>query len=194
LGLVVYKGDDDVFIILTLVVGVGLGLGGVMLSSLSFADWFFHHVSKIVPALLASKFEKLRKSWVEVHGIFWRSKSAVISIVWVTLLIWFLYLLQIWLLAAALNAPIPLLSSFGLSALALLAGLAPMTLAGVGTRDAATIYLFAPFIAAPEGAALGLMLTLRYVLPGLAGLPFLAGYIDIIRKQRVDDLATKRRG
>ena len=78
----------------------------------------------------------------------------------------------------------PLLSSLGLSSLAILAGLVPLTLAGVGTRDAAAIYLFAPFMAAPAGAALGLMLTLRYVLPGLAGLPFLAEYIDVLRKQR----------
>ena len=107
------------------------------------------------------------------------------NIVGVTLFIWFLHLLQIWLLAAALHAPVPLLSSLGLSSLALLAGLAPLTLAGVGTRDVATIYLFAPFLTAPAGAALGLMLTLRYVLPGLAGLPFLAEYIDVIRKSTV---------
>ena len=107
------------------------------------------------------------------------------NMVGVTLFIWFLHLLQIWLLAAALHAPVPLLSSLGLSSLALLAGLAPLTLAGVGTRDVATIYLFAPFLTAPTGAALGLMLTLRYVLPGLAGLPFLAEYIDVIRKSTV---------
>ena len=185
LGLVVYAGDDDFFILLALVIGGGLGFGILMLSSLSFADWFLRLVSKIAPPSLADKFENLRRSWAEVHGFFWRSKSAVMNIVGVTLFIWFLHLLQIWLLAAALHAPVPLMSSLGLSSLALLAGLAPLTLAGVGTRDVATIYLFAPFLTAPAGAALGLMLTLRYVLPGLAGLPFLAEYIDVIRKSRV---------
>ena len=186
LGLVVYAGDDAIFILLALAVGGGLGFGILMLSSLSFADWLFLLVSKIAPSSLADKFGNLRKSWVEVHGFFWRSKSAVINIVGVTLFIWFLHLLQIWLLAAALHAPVPLLSSLGLSSLALLAGLVPLTLAGVGTRDAAAIYLFAPFMAAPAGAALGLMLTLRYVLPGLAGLPFLTEYLDVLRKQRVN--------
>ena len=182
LGLVVYAGDDELFILLAFAVGGGLGFGILMLSSLSFADWFLRLVSKIAPASFVDKFENLRKSWAEVYGFFWRSKSAVINIVGVTLFIWFLHLLQIWLLAAALQAPVPLLSSLGLSSLALLAGLAPLTLAGVGTRDAAAMYLFAPFMAAPAGAALGLMLTLRYILPGLAGLPFLSNYINMLRK------------
>ena len=184
LGLFVYAGDDQFFILLALAIGGGLGLGTLMLSSLSFADSFLRLVVKLAPSKSVDKFENLRKSWVEVHGFFWRSKSAVINIVAVTLFIWFLHLLQIWLLAAALNAPIPLLSSLGLSSLTILAGLVPLTLAGVGTRDAAAIYLFAPFMAAPAGAALGLMLTLRYILPGLAGLPFLAEYIDVLRKQQ----------
>jgi uncharacterized protein (TIRG00374 family) len=194
LGLVVYAGDDALFIFLVLAIGGGLGFGILMLSSLSFADWFFRLVSKVAPSSMSDKFENLCKSWAEVHGFFWRSKRAVLSIVGVTLLIWFLHMLQIWLLATALHAPVPLLSSLGLSSLALLAGLAPLTLAGVGTRDAAAIYLFAPFMAAPAGAALGLMLTLRYVLPGLAGLPFLAEYIDVLRKQRKRDLAKSTEG
>ena len=190
LGLVVYAGDDEFLIILALVIGGGLGFGTLMLSALSFSDWFLRLVVRMVPSKLADKFDNLRKSWAEVHEFFWRSKRAVIIIVALTLFIWFLHLLQIWLLAKALNAPVPLLSSLGLSSLALLAGLMPLTLAGVGTRDAAAIYLFAPFMTAPAGAALGLMLTLRYILPGLAGLPFLAEYLDVLRKQRIRDLAT----
>jgi uncharacterized protein (TIRG00374 family) len=185
LGLIVYAGDDDFFIFLAVTVSGGLGFGVLMLSSLSFADWFLRLVSKIAPVSLEKKFKNLRESWAEVHKFFWRSRSAVANIVGVTLLIWFLHLLQIWLLAAALNAPVPLLSSLGLSSLALLAGLVPLTLAGVGTRDAAAIYFFTPFMNAPTGAALGLMLTLRYVLPGLAGLPYLTKYLDVLRNQRV---------
>jgi len=194
LGLVVYAGDDALFILLALAIGGGLGFGLLMLSSLTFADWFLRLVAKVASASISDKFDNMRKSWAEVNVFFWRSKSAVMNIVGVTLFIWFLHLFQIWLLAAALHAPVPLLSSLGLSSLALLAGLAPLTLAGVGTRDAAAIYLFAPFMAATSGAALGLMLTLRYVLPGLAGLPFLAEYIDVLRKQRKRDLAGSTEG
>ena len=183
LGLVVYAGDDDFFTLLTLAIGGGLGFGILMLSSLSFADWILRLISKIAPSSLADKFENLRKSWAEVHGFFWRSKITVMNIVGITLIIWFLYLFQIWLLTVALNTQVPQLISFGLSSLALLAGLAPLTFAGVGTRDAATIYFFAPFMTAPAGAALGLLITLRNVLTGLAGLPFLNKYINMLRQK-----------
>lgn len=188
LGLVVYAEDDALFNVMVLVVGGGLGFGFLMLASASFADWFLRLASRFAPSSLSEKFEMLRNSWAEVHGFFWRSWLSVLNIVGLTLFIWFLHLVQIWMLAASLHAPVPLLSSLGLSSLAILAGLVPLTLAGVGTRDAAAIYLFAPFMAAPAGAALGLMLTLRYVLPGLAGLPFLADYIDMVRKARIGKL------
>ncbi len=87
---------------------------------------------------------------------------------------WLLHLAQIWLFARALNAVPPFLTTLALAALALLAGLVPVTLAGIGTRDAALIYLFRDYLAPEGGAALGLLCTLRYLLPALAGLPFLA--------------------
>lgn len=87
--------------------------------------------------------------------------------------IWLLHLTQIWLFARALNAPAPYLATLAPAALALLAGLVPVTLAGVGTRDAALIYLFRDYLTPEGGAALGLLCTLRYVLPAVAGLPCL---------------------
>lgn len=184
LGLVVFAGGDRLFMVLAIAIGCGLVFGVLMLSSLPFADRFLHLASKIAPSALTEKFNHLRKSWAEVHAFFWRSRQSVLNIAGLTLLIWLLHLLQIWMLALSLHASVPLLISLGLSSLAILAGLVPLTFAGVGTRDAAVIYLFAPFMAAPAGAALGLMLTLRYLLAGLAGLPFLAEYINMLRQQR----------
>ena len=186
LGLVVYAGNDALFRVLALAIGFGLTFGVLMLSSLSFADWFLRLAAKIAPSALTEKFNHLRKSWAEVHAFFWRSRRDVLNIVGLTAFIWFLHLLQIWMLATSLQAEVPLLSSLGLSSLAILAGLVPLTLAGIGTRDAATVFLFAPFMAAPTGAALGLMLTLRYLLPGLAGLPFLSNYVTMLQQQRSD--------
>ena len=186
LGLIVYAGDVQLFALFAGAIGCGLTFGVLMLSSLSFADWFLRLASKLAPSSLTEKFNHLRKSWAEVHAFFWRSRRDVLNIVGMTLLIWFLHLLQIWMMATALHATAPFLVSLGLSSLAILAGLVPLTMAGVGTRDAATIFLFAPFMPASAGAALGLMLTLRYLLPGLAGLPFLAKYLDMIRTQRAE--------
>jgi uncharacterized membrane protein YbhN (UPF0104 family) len=58
--------------------------------------------------------------------------------------------------------------------MAIFVGLLPVTFAGVGTRDAAMAY----FLAGPAGEgpalALGAFATVRYLVPALAGLPFLS--------------------
>ena len=87
LGLLLYAGDDKLFIILALAVGSGLVLGMLMLSSLSFADWFLRLAAKISPSSLKQKFDQLRSSWAEVHSFFWRSRVNVINITLQTLFI-----------------------------------------------------------------------------------------------------------
>jgi uncharacterized protein (TIRG00374 family) len=194
LGLVIYAGDNEIFIALAFIIGGGLAFGVLMISSLSFADFLFRLASKIAPSSLADKIMNLRDTWAEVHEFFWRSQRSVLNIVFLSLLIWLLHLFQIWLLILSLHVPVPLLSSLGLSSLVIFAGLVPFTLAGLGTRDVAVIFLFAPFMTSSVAAALGLMLTLRFLLPGIAGLPFLTGYIDVLRKQRISDLTIKSEG
>jgi uncharacterized membrane protein YbhN (UPF0104 family) len=75
--------------------------------------------------------------------------------------------------ARALNAAPPFVAAMALASLAILAGLVPVTLAGIGTRDAALIYLFRDYLTPEGGAALGLLCTLRYLMPAIAGLPHL---------------------
>jgi hypothetical protein len=86
-------------------------------------------------------------------------------------------LLQIWFFILALNAWTPFLTNLALSPLAILAGLLPLTFAGVGTRDAALIAFYQPYFNAPTAAALGLLCTSRYLLPAIGGLPFLEQYL-----------------
>mgnify|MGYP005847060875 CR=1 FL=1 len=59
--------------------------------------------------------------------------------------------------------------------MALLAGLLPSAFAGIGTRDAALVLLFGPYMTAADAAALGVLCTLTYFLPALGGLPFIGG-------------------
>jgi uncharacterized membrane protein YbhN (UPF0104 family) len=72
-----------------------------------------------------------------------------------------------------------------LAPLAILAGLVPLTFAGVGTRDAALILLFRPYFDSATGAALGLLCTARYLLPAIGGLPFLHRYLDAMQGQKL---------
>ena len=104
---------------------------------------------------------------------FWQDKAQLARIAANSLFIWFLHLVQIWMFTIALNQHVPFLANLPLSPLAILAGLLPLTFAGVGTRDAALVFFYAPYMSAAAGAALGVLCTLRYVLPALLGLPFL---------------------
>src|SRR5688572_22145592 len=95
--------------------------------------------------------------------------------------IWLLHLLQIWLFIFALRAACPFLANLALSPLAILAGLAPLTFAGVGTRDFALVLLYAAYFDAPTAAALGLLCTARYVLPAIGGIPFFQRHLATLR-------------
>ena len=56
--------------------------------------------------------------------------------------------------------------------MAIFVGLLPFTFAGVGTRDAAMLYLLGPLVGKGPALALGVFATLRYVVVALAGVPF----------------------
>jgi uncharacterized membrane protein YbhN (UPF0104 family) len=125
--------------------------------------------------LLGKKADNLRDAWIiMIQSIRsdWR-QAALVGLQ--SLLIWYLHLVQIWLFIVALGASVPLGASLGLTSLAILAGLVPVTLAGIGARDAALILFYRGYFGEPTGVMLGLLCTLRYVLPALAGLPFLRG-------------------
>ena len=119
-----------------------------------------------------------------MHGFFWASKRQLAKVVFTSVFIWFLHLLQIWMFILALKAWTPFLSNLALSPLAILAGLLPLTFAGVGTRDAALVLFYAPFFDAPTAAALGVLCTGRYFLPALGGLPFVPQYLQLVAKDR----------
>jgi len=55
---------------------------------------------------------------------------------------------------------------------AIFAGLLPLSLCGIGTRDGALIWLFSDVAPAGTMAAVGLLTATRYLVPGAAGIPF----------------------
>jgi hypothetical protein len=183
-GLLLYPQKDALFWIMTVSVILGLVIGVFLLSSRKFAHLFFLVSKKFAPKKLRSKLEKLQTSWGEMHEYFWRDKGQLLKITATSIFIWFLHLLQIWFFILALKAWTPFLANLALSPLAILAGLLPLTFAGVGTRDAALILFYQPYFAAPTAAALGLLCTSRYLLPAIGGLPFLGQYLSTVRDLR----------
>lgn len=181
-GLLLYPAKDSLFWIMTAGVGIGLGIGLLMLGSQSFADWFFAIAINFAPQKLKSKLEKMQASWGEMHNYFWSDKQQLLIITSTSVFIWFLHLLQIWLFIVALKAIAPFLVSLALSPLSILAGLLPLTFAGIGTRDAAIIYFYQDYFNEATGAALGLLCTSRYFIPALIGLPFLGQMLSAAKK------------
>lgn len=172
------------FWLAALVVACSLLFGTLLIGSRAFARFFFGTARRFAPGKIGSKLEKFQAAWDEMHGYFWASKSKLALVVGTSVFVWFLHLLQIWMFILALRAFAPFLANLALSPLAILAGLLPLTFAGVGTRDAALVILYAPYFDAPTAAALGLLCTARYVLPAIGGIPFASQYFALVKSLR----------
>jgi uncharacterized protein (TIRG00374 family) len=187
LGLVLYPQKGWIFWGMTLSVVSGLAVGLMLLGSRKFAQFFFRLSRFIAPSKTKANLEALEKAWETMHAYFWGDRLHLLKIVGTSILIWFFHLLQIWFFISALKAWTPFLANLALAPLAILAGLLPLTFAGVGTRDAAIIAFYQPFLDTPTAAALGILCTSRYLLPAIAGLPFLGQYLRKLRRKQTSN-------
>jgi uncharacterized protein (TIRG00374 family) len=176
-GLLLYPHKDALFWLMTVFVVGGLAGGVALLGCRSFAEAIFKIISQVAPTKIRSQLERLQTGWREMHECFWHDRMQLARVAGTSVFIWFLHLLQIWMFIFALRANAPFLANLALAPLAILAGLLPLTFAGIGTRDAALILFYQPYLTTPVAAALGILCTMRYVLPALAGLPFAGGYL-----------------
>lgn len=180
-GLIIYPQKNQLFAVMTVAVAVGVVGGLLLLGSRKFAQIFFLISKAIVPKKIKFKIDQLQIAWGRMHDYFWGDKIQLAKISIAGIFLWFVNLLQIWFFILTLNAWTPLLDNLALAPLAILAGLLPLTFAGVGTRDAAFIIFYQPYFDASTGAALGILCMSRYLVPALGGLPFLGQYLTAIR-------------
>jgi len=190
-GLLLYQQKDTLFWVMTAGVVGGLVGGLALLGSPGFAGLVFKNAGRLAPVAVRAKLAKLAGAWSEMHEFFWRDRARLLRVAGTSMFIWFLHLLQIWLFILALGATAPFLAGLALAPLAILAGLLPLTFAGIGTRDAALIFFFHPYLDAPTAAALGILCTMRYVLPALGGLPFVSGYLPRLRLAKAESSGVK---
>ena len=74
----------------------------------------------------------------------------------------------------ALGINIPLLFTIANIPIAIFIGLVPVTLGGMGTRDAAIIFLFSEYATPSELLGIGILFSIfRYWLLSLIGIPFM---------------------
>ncbi|ASC69382.1 hypothetical protein XM38_003090 [Halomicronema hongdechloris C2206] len=183
-GLLLYPYKDAWFVLMTAGIIGGLALGLLLLGSKGFAKLFFGTARRLAPGKVAEKVHRLQASWGEMHDYIWCDRTQLLRVSFTSVFIWFLHLLQIWFFILALKAWTPFLTNLALSPLAILAGLLPLTFAGVGTRDAALVFLYSSYFDEATGAALGLLCTSRYFLPAIGGLPFLSQYMTAVNAFR----------
>jgi uncharacterized protein (TIRG00374 family) len=103
-----------------------------------------------------------------VHDLF--ASRRILTLYAYSLLLWMIHIAQFYCLFAALDYRGPIDSVVGLVPATLIVGLIPITVAGIGTRDAALIVFFAPWASAELMAGVALFSHLRYFLPAIIGL------------------------
>ena len=145
--------------------GVAL-LGGVVTL---FSIMLFIPFARLpLPDKVTSLFSKLKSVFTS-----WRADArAVAQTLTGSLLTWSLGGLTVYCLVRAFGAEVGLGTVYSIFPPAILAGLAPLTVSGIGTRDAAFVTLLAPYTSTEQATLIGLSYTLyAYWLLSLLSLP-----------------------
>ena len=129
------------------------------------------------------KLQSLAQGWPDLLRALGSSRKWIILF---SLGLWLLHLTQIWMFTVAVGASVPFAAGLALSPVVLLCGLVPLTLGGIGPRDAATVYLFAAYMAPEPAAAVGLLMITRALVPSLIAIPFLGRYLQTILPEAPD--------
>jgi glycosyltransferase 2 family protein len=171
----------------------GLGaLCGILISSETTAGLWRALMMRMIPegGARARKLRKLRQlavGWPDLLEVLRSRRQWIVPF---SLLLWFAHLFQIWLFTVTLSLHVPFTVCASLSAIALMAGQLPLTVAGLGTRDVALVVLLAAYVAPESAAAMGVLISTRNFLPPLIGLPFMRPYLASV----VEDARRWRRG
>lgn len=88
-----------------------------------------------------------------------------------SLLLWAVQVLQFWCMFRVFGVAMPLGELYAGAPLALLAGILPLTTAGVGSRDAALLWWFGAALGRETALSVGILSVIRVLLPGVLGLP-----------------------
>jgi len=116
----------------------------------------------------------LVEGWPGLFQALGRRRASVIVM---SLLLWLVHVIQIWMFTVALSINVPFMVSASLSAVALMVGQLPFSFAGLGARDVALVVLMRAYVRPESAAALGLLISTRNLLPPLAALPIMRPYV-----------------
>ncbi len=130
------------------------------------------------------------RSFLVVFAQFTDHPGRALSIISYSLTAWLGIFTYIYVLFLAFGAPLSFLDVIALQPIAITIGLLPFTLAGIGTREAAMLVLYAPLIAQPATLATGLVYSVfSSVVLSLVGIPFLRYAFSNHRPHRVKEIS-----
>jgi uncharacterized protein (TIRG00374 family) len=149
----------------------------VLISSETAAAIWRALMMRIIPDGKLRKLRQLAVGWPDLLEVLRTRRQWIVPF---SLLLWLAHLFQIWLFTVALSLHVPFTVCASLSAIALMAGQLPLTLAGLGTRDVALVVLLAAYVKPEEAAAMGVLISTRNFIPPLIGIPLMRPYLATV--------------
>lgn len=158
--------------------GVLAALGaasGVLVASSRVAVYGRELMARAFPHRKLKRLRTVAQGWPDLLLMLRGRRRWIIAY---SLFLWLVHLVQIWLFTVTLAVDVPFTVCASLTAVALMAGQLPFTVAGLGTRDVALVLLLARYMAPESAAAMGVLISTRTLLPPLVGLPFMWPYLS----------------
>jgi uncharacterized protein (TIRG00374 family) len=148
---------------------------GVLISSEYAADLWRAAMHRGGQAGRLRKLRELAEGWPDLlHHLRGRRRIVILF----SMFLWLVHLTQIWMFTLALAVRVPFLVCLSLSAIVLIAGQMPLTIAGLGARDVALVVLLADYMAPEVAAAMGILIATRGLLPPVAAIPIMRPYLE----------------
>src|SRR4029078_4892534 len=154
-----------------------LGLFGAVCGVLVSSETVARLGSALVDGVLAGRCQRvqmLANGWPALFQALGTRRPAVILL---SLLLWLVHVIQIWMFTVTLSIRIPFTGCVSLTAVALMIGQLPLAFAGLGARDVALVVLMRGYVRPESAAALGLLIATRNLLPPLAALSIVPPYV-----------------
>lgn len=160
-------------------------LGGGLLGAWAVVLLLFWQLEWFLGLPLINKFEgKFRKLFLAFQALAHKPGHLAAAML-ISLLAWFDALAIVWVLSVATGANIEFVHIIAYWPLAIFVGMLPLTVAGMGTRDAAFLALVNAGAAVPVAEANLVAVTIGYslvanIFPSVVGIPFMLRYMHRI--------------
>lgn len=114
-----------------------------------------------------------------------KSKMILLKLNAISMILWLMHSFQLVLFFKTINVKFDIPFQLSCMYCSVFIGLLPISIGGIGTRDWAIITLMQDLISYQQSIVLGLLMTLRLIVPVFLGLPFLNHtFVSIIRKKK----------